>query len=52
MTDVEQSEKQDVSGSGKAGAAVVVGLDGSPQSHFALSWAAANTSGPVQLVVA
>ncbi len=31
--------------------AVVVGLDGSPHSDRALSWAAANTSGPICLVV-
>lgn len=32
--------------------AVVVGLDGSERSHRAVSWAAANTTGPVRLVVA
>jgi nucleotide-binding universal stress UspA family protein len=47
MTGVDQSEEQEVRGGG----AVVVGLDGSPQSHHALSWAAANTDGPLQLVV-
>jgi nucleotide-binding universal stress UspA family protein len=52
MTGVEHSEIQDVRESGNSSGAVVVGLDGSPQSHQALSWAAANTSGPVQLVVA
>ena len=47
MTEVDRSEEQGA----RDGGAVVVGLDGSPQSHHALSWAAANTAGPIQLVV-
>ncbi len=36
----------------RVGAPVVVGIDGSEHSRAALSWAVANTAGPVRLVVA